>query len=127
MSDLQTVYTKTLALLHEIEPANNFLNQIRKPRLSDKKLLALSLAAETLGIDSEHFLFKQLPQSTQGKIERSVYNRRARKLSFKLKEIKQSIVNVLDNDRSITLIGSMPLEVCKLNRSGRSKVCQERE
>lgn len=49
MSNLQSVYSKIFALLHEIEPQDNFLKQIRKPKLSDKELLALSLAAESLG------------------------------------------------------------------------------
>ena len=127
MSDLQTVYSKILALLHEVEPNDNFLKQIRKPKLSDKELLALSLAAETLGIDSEHFLFKQLPECIQGKIERSVYNRRARGLSFKLEEIRQLIVLSLDDGDDINIIDSMPLEACKMSRAKRSKICQEYE
>ena len=74
MSNLQNSYTRILALLHEIEPENNFLNQIRIPQLSDKELIALNLAAESLGIDSERYLFKRLPPDLSGKIERSVYN-----------------------------------------------------
>ena len=58
MSNLQSVYSKILVLLHEIEDNDNFQKQIRKPKISDKALLALSLAAESLGIDSEHFLIK---------------------------------------------------------------------
>jgi len=77
-----------LTLLHSIEPNDNFLNQIRQPKLTDKELLSLSLAAESLGIDSEHFLFKQLPSEVRCRIERSVYNRRVRKLSLKLEEIR---------------------------------------
>ena len=91
MSNLQHVYNKILDLLHDIEPNDNFLSQVRKPKLSDKELLALSLSAESLGIDSEHFLFKQLPPEVYGRIERSVYNRRARRLSFKLQDIRQHI------------------------------------
>ena len=72
MSNLQAVYNKILTLLHSIEPNDNFLNQIRLPKLTDKELLSLSLAAESLGIDSEHFLFKQLPPEVHGRIERSV-------------------------------------------------------
>ena len=60
MSNLQSVYSKILALLHEIEDKDNFRKQIRKPQLSDKAILALSLAAESLGIDSEHFLFETI-------------------------------------------------------------------
>ena len=50
MSNLQSVYNRTLALLHKIEEKDNFITQIRKPKLPDKSLLALSLAVETLGI-----------------------------------------------------------------------------
>ncbi|WP_438941484.1 hypothetical protein [Marinomonas transparens] len=93
ISNLQTVYRKILKLLHSIEPCDNFLNQIRLPKLTDKELLSLSLAVETLGIDSEHFLFKRPPPQVHGRIERSVYNRRVRKLSFKLEDIRQKMVN----------------------------------
>jgi len=60
MSSLQSVCNKVLKLLHEFEESDNFVKQKRKPNLSDKELLSLSLAVETLGIDSERFLFKQL-------------------------------------------------------------------
>ena len=125
MSNLQSVYSKILALLHEIEDKDNFQKQIRKPKLSDKALLALSLAAESLGIDSEHFLFKQLPPEVEGLIERSVYNRRIRGLRFKLEEIRQKMIKKMNPDESLYIVDSMPLEVCKFSRANRSKVCQE--
>ena len=61
MSNLLRSYTKITSLLHELEPNNYFLNQVRLPKLNDKQLIALGLAAEALGIDSERYLFKQLP------------------------------------------------------------------
>lgn len=62
MSNLESSYNKILAALHEIEPKDNFLNQIRIPKLSDKELIALSLTAEYLAIDSECDLFRRLPE-----------------------------------------------------------------
>lgn len=125
MSNLQRYYNQFLTLLHDIEPSDNFLGQIRKPKLSDKALIALSLAAEASGIDSELNLFNQLPSVVADKIERSVYNKRRRRLS----EITQ-ILQVRIADRVIPfedyhLIDSMPLEVCKMSRSKRSTVCSE--
>ena len=38
MSSLLDSYNKTLSLLHELEPRDNFLNQGRKPQFSDKSL-----------------------------------------------------------------------------------------
>lgn len=77
-----------MSLLHKIENGDNFIKQIRVPKLSDKAVLALNLATESLGIDSEYFLFKQLPPEVEGLIERSVYYRRVRRLRFKLEEIR---------------------------------------
>jgi len=83
MSNLHDSYTKMITLLHDIEPNSYFLNQKRKPKLNDTELIALNLAAECLDIDSERFLFTLLPSTLKGKIERSVYNRRRRKLAFR--------------------------------------------
>jgi hypothetical protein len=42
----------------------------------------MNLTAEYMSIDSENQLFRILPESLKIKIERSVYNRRKRKLIF---------------------------------------------
>lgn len=127
MSNLQTVYSKMYDLLHEIEADDYFIEQRKKPKLNDKALIALSLAAETLGIDSERFLFKQLPESLEGLIERSVYNRRLRRLSGKIECIRQEVVERLEPQSAVYVIDSMPLEICKLSRAKRSRACQEDE
>lgn len=125
MSNLQNSYTKILGLLHELEPADCFLKQIRLPKLSDKELIALSLAAESLGIDSERYLFKRLPDTLLGKIDRSVFNRRRRNLRFKVEQIRQKIAHQVMPSDSHHIIDSMPLEVCKFSRAKRSKVCRD--
>ncbi len=56
MSNLLRSYTRIHTLLHELESNDNFLNQARLPKLTDKQLIALNLAAEALGIDSERYL-----------------------------------------------------------------------
>ena len=125
MSNLHASYTKILSLLHELEPKDNYLNQIRIPKVSDKELIALNLAAESLAIDSERYLFKCLPAFLHTQIERSVYNRRKRNLGFKIEQFRQQIprhISALDTHH---IIDSMPLEVCKLSRSARSKVCAD--
>ncbi len=73
-------------LLHELDSNDNFLNQVRLPKLTDKPLIALNLVAEALGIDSECYLFTQLPDQLKLMIERSVYNRRRRSLAFKIEK-----------------------------------------
>lgn len=125
MSNLQSSYTRILDVLHDLEPRDYFLNQIRLPKLTDKQLIALSLAAEALGIDSERYLFKRLPSELIGKIDRSVYNRRRRKLSATIESIRQRIANQLGTSDTYHIIDSMPLEVCKFARAGRAKLGKE--
>lgn len=123
MSNLLNSYTKILSLLHEIEPNNYFIPRKRLPRLNDKELIALNLAAEAVGIDSERYLFKQLPEPVIGRIERSIYNRRKRDLAFKIHDFQQKIANEIVPKDSYHIVDSMPLEVCKMSRSFRSNIC----
>ncbi len=125
MSNLQNHYTAFLSFLHDVEPKDNFLGQKRKPKLSDKELIALSLAAESVGIDSELNLFKQLPSEVKNRIERSVYNKRRRNLIPHYQRIQKVIANLIVPCEEYHLIDSMPLEVCKLSRAKRSKICRE--
>ena len=125
MSNLHDSYTKILNLLHDIEPNAYFLNQKRKPKLNDTELIALNLAAECLGIDSERFLFTLLPSFIKDKIDRTVYNRRRRKLAFKIELFRQKIASIVVPDENYHVIDSMPLEVCKYSRSSRTTICQE--
>lgn len=75
----QANYTKILQVLTQLETKKSFIRQIRKPKLSDKELIAINLTSEYMGIDSECQLFRVLPINLQQKIERSVYNRRKKK------------------------------------------------
>ena len=127
MSNLIACYTRILSALHELEDADNFLDQRRIPKFSDKELLALNLAAECLGIDSERYLFKRLPDQITSRIERSVFNRRKRRLSYKLDRLRQQLADQIIINEQYHIVDSMPLEVCKWSRSKRSTVCQEHE
>ena len=55
--------------------------QRRMPVLSDLELISLSLTSEYLGLDSENDVFRKLPLAQPYKIERSVYNRKRRRLA----------------------------------------------
>ena len=125
MSNLHDSYAKILSLLHELEEHDSYQLQRRAPALSDKELIALCLASECLGIDSERYLFKRLPSELGAKIERSVYNKRRRKLGVKMEWFRQRIAEKLAPSEPYHLVDSMPLEVCKLSRARRSRVCSE--
>ena len=62
MNNFTQNYEKILKTLQSIENKMNFLNQIRKPKLSDMELIAIDLTSEFMGIDSERNLFRNLPE-----------------------------------------------------------------
>ena len=64
----------------------------------------MNLAAECLGIDSERFLFTLLPPLIKDKIDRTVYNRRRRKLAFKI-ELFRQILDVI-HSLDVPIIGA---------------------
>ena len=124
MNNFTQNYEKILKTLQSIENKMNFLNQIRKPKLSDMELIAIDLTSEFMGIDSERNLFRNLPERLLSKIERSVYNRRKRRLFYHRDLLRKKLVSNIGFN-GYYIIDSMPLEVCKLSRSSRSSVCKE--
>jgi hypothetical protein len=114
-----------LITINNIEKQESFLPQIRKPKLKDKEVVSLVLVAEYLGLDSEYELFRKLPSSLSSLIERSVYNRRKRKLFPFIERIREKISHTIISDEEYHIIDSMPLEICKLSRKNRLKICKE--
>ena len=95
MYNFQANYDKILQVLNTIESKDSFKHQIRKPKLSDKNLIAINLTSEYMNLDSECQLFRILPLSLSQKIERSVYNRRKRNLFEFQEQIRQKLVTSL--------------------------------
>ena len=60
----------------------NFLNQIRKPKLSEIELIDIDLTYEFTGVNSERDLFRILPIGLLSIVERSVCNYRNRRLFY---------------------------------------------
>jgi len=125
MNDFKATYDKILEVLQIVSKKESFLTQIRKPKLKDIELIAMNLTAEYMGIDSECQLFRKLPYILKSKIERSVYNRRKRKLFFAIELIRKSLSDKFNQFENYFIVDSMPLEVTKLSRSNRSKICKE--
>jgi len=89
-----------------------------KHKLSDIELISLVILAEFKSNDSEHQLFRELKDTAlENKIERSVYNRRKRKLFPYLEEIRLKMTEKFYEFENYFIVDSMPLEVCKLSRS----------
>ncbi|GAB1858763.1 IS982 family transposase [Flavobacteriaceae bacterium MHTCC 0001] len=125
MHNFKSNYDKIIEVLDLMDTKSNFLHQIRSPKLSDKEVVAIALTSEYMSIDSERQLFRILPPSLSFKIERSVYNRRRRKLFAFIEQIRQSLSEQFNCFEDTYIVDSMPLEVCKLSRSSRSVICKE--
>ncbi|KAA6339132.1 hypothetical protein EZS27_012926, partial [termite gut metagenome] len=125
MNNFSAHYRKIMETLRSIESEKNFLDQIRQPKLSDLELIGIDLTAEYMGIDSEYQLFRMLPESLSGRIERSVYNRRRRRLFSHRERIRKVMSEKITSASDYYLVDSMPLEVCRLSRSSRCRICKE--
>jgi len=125
MNNLNANYERILEVLRRISKDQLLTYQRRRPRLSDLELVSLSLTAEFMGIDSENDLFRKLPKTLFAKIERSVYNRRRRKLADHINNIRLKLAADFNEFEDYFVVDSMPLEVCKLSRSSRSRICKE--
>jgi len=125
MNNLNANYERILEVLQKISAKQLLHYQRREPKMSDLELIGLSLTAEFMGIDSENDLFRKLPKIISCKIDRSVYNRRRRRLVTHLDAIRLKLASHFNEFEDYFIVDSMPLEVCKLSRSSRSKVCKE--
>jgi len=82
------------------------------------------LTSEFLGVDSERDLFRKLPDGLASKVEPSVYNRRKRGLFYYRELLRKDLVQSIGK-QYLFIVDSMPLEVCKLSRSSRSRICKD--
>ena len=128
MNNLLRNYTFILDEFKKLFTDENFYFKPIRPKLSDLELITLNITAEYCGIDSEYQLFRDLkgtPLDTL--IERTVYNKRKRKLFPHINELRKRLVQKLNTDQNYFIVDSMPLEVCKNARAGRSKICKEQD
>jgi hypothetical protein len=88
----------------------------------------MNFTAEYMGIDSECQLFRVIECSDISKlIERSVYNRRRRKLFGFIEEIRKLLASFFNEFEDHYIVDSMPLEVCKTARASRSTICKDKD
>ncbi|WP_278036464.1 IS982 family transposase [Flavobacterium nitratireducens] len=128
MSNLEANYELILTELRKLTKTENFYFKPIKPKLSDIELISLIILAEFKSIDSEHQLFREIKGlDISSKIERNVYNRRKRQLFFHIEEIRMKMVEKFNEFENYFVVDSMPLEVCKIARSSRSKICKEED
>ena len=98
--------------------------QIRLPKMSDLELVALNVTAEYMSINSEFQLFRCMSGTDlDGKIERSVYNKRKRKLLPYIEKIRETLSGKFADFTDVFIVDSTPIEICKISRANRSAIC----
>jgi hypothetical protein len=127
MSNIVKNYQK---VLKTIEPLYRSIEKLKRPRpkpkMSDIEVVALSLTAEYMSIDSENALFERLKHcNINHLIERSQFNKRRRKLFMLTEEIRKKLSEKFLEYEGYFIIDSMPLEICKFSRHQRLKICKE--
>lgn len=112
MNNLNANYERILEVLRKISKDNLASYQKRAPKLKDLELISLALTAEFMGIDSENHLFRQIPETIKCRIDRSVYNRRKRRLADNINDLRMKIARSFNEFEKYFIVDSMPVEVC---------------
>jgi hypothetical protein len=110
---------------------NNFKRRGVVPRFSDLEVIVLSITAESLGIDSENYLFSKLVTEYSHEfinlISRRQYNDRRKALFEQTERVRKLLAARLNKQADVFAIDSMPLEICKIAREQRNKMGKESE
>lgn len=99
-------------------------HQIKLPKLSNLQLVAINLTAEYMSINTELQLFRCLKGTyIEPMIERSVYNKRRKKLFNYLEAIRKRISESFTQFTDVFIVDSFPTPICQYSRAGRSNIC----
>ena len=124
MNNLIQNYKIILKELTKISGHIKTTKQIRLPKMSDLELVALNITAEYMSINSELQLFRCISGTVlDGKIERSVYNKRKRKLLPYIGKIRETLSGKFADFTDVFIVDSTPIEICKISRANRSAIC----
>ena len=134
MHNLKTNFDKILDITksffhHSINADYNFYSYPRKPKMSDCEIITLSILGESMGIDSENYLFGKL-KSDHSKdfpnlINRSNFNRRRKRLNHFTVQLNQNIAGLINEGENVYLVDSIPIPVCQIARKKSCKICKE--
>ena len=131
MHNIRTNFIKILEVIkdiigEQINEKGNYLRRGSVPKFSDIEVIALSLTAECLSIDSENYLFSKLNteyrEEFENIISRRQYNDRRKLLFEKTEQVRKLLSERLNRQADVFAIDSMPLEICKISREQRNRM-----
>ena len=135
MHDLTVIYRKVEKVLkmytkEYFEYGWNIQFYPNKPKMTDLEVIALSITAECLQIDSENLLWskikKDYPNLFSDLPHRTKFNKRRKRMTDTISDILRSISDLIcESVESKTLIiDSMPIPTCRIVREKTSKACR---
>ncbi len=127
MSNIVKIYLRVLEVITSLNCELEYNSGVgRSLKMSDLEVVALSLTAEFMSIDSENSLFKLVDVSQiPNLIERSQFNKRRRKLFLFAEEVRTKLASRFLEFEDYYIVDSMPLEICKFARHRRIKICKK--
>jgi hypothetical protein len=134
MHNLKTNFSKfqqlaTTFLSDLLAADGNFRFYPNPPKLCDLDIIALTLCAEAMSIDSESYFWSKLTSDHRADfphlIARCNFNRRKRNLAPFLNEYNQRLAARLNEAEDAYIVDSMPVPICNIARAGRSRICAE--
>ena len=131
MHNLYTKFVKILEICKQF--SENLVNENGNvprrgpiPKFSDLEVVALSLTAESEGIDSEKWLFgyklQEYKDNIPNLISRRQFNDRRKKTAGLCEELRKRIAIKMDGGEEQFFIDSKPIEVCRVARGKRCKM-----
>lgn len=134
MHDIKSNFDKVLQTIKSLhlevfDQSGNIAKPGPRPEFSDLEVIALTLASEYMSVDSENWLFNKIEADYCDDfvhiIERSRFNRRKRGLFDVIEIIRRRLAEKFLEFEDYYIIDSMPLEVCRIAREKRARICKE--
>jgi len=117
------------SLQDKLNQDDNLQYYPNKPKMNDCSIIALSICAESIGIDSENYLWSKIKKDYQadfpGLIDRSNFNKRRRRLHLFIHEVTRFLSSEMNKSEDIFLMDSIPVPICKIAREKRCKFGKE--
>ena len=112
MSNIINNYLKVLEVINSLNIDPSSHNRVgRKAKMTDIEVVALSLTAEFMSIDSESDLFRRVKnEDIPNLIERSQFNKRRRNLFGFAERIRLALSSRFTEFEDYFIVDSMPLE-----------------
>ena len=108
------------SLSDKLNSEDNLQFYPRKQKMNDCSIITFPICAESLGIDSENYLWSKLKKDYSKDfpdlIDRSNFNKRRRRLHLFIDEVTKKLSAGLNEEEDVFIIGSIGVPVCKIAR-----------